>query len=61
MKLKIAEHFKVAEWETVKFATRFTCCRFVKQEDFYGVIALIYFVEKLLSFTLTVFKERRRL
>ena len=49
----------MGEWETVKFATRFTSIRLAKQEDFCRAIALTYFVEKLLRFTLTVFKERR--
>ena len=47
--------------EAVKFATRFTSIRLMRQEDFCRAIALIYFVEKLLRFTLTVFKERRPL
>ena len=61
MKLELALHFKVGEMEAVKFATRFTSIRLMRQEDFCRAIALIYFVEKLLRFTLTVFKERRPL
>ena len=47
----------MGEREAVKFATRFKSIRLVKQEDFCGAIGLTYFVEKLLRFTLTVFKE----
>ena len=49
------------EWEIAKFATRFTSIKLVKQEDFCGAIALAHFAEKLLRFTLPVFKEQRRL
>ena len=61
MKLELAKHFKVGEWETVKLATRFASIKPVKQEDFCGAIALTHFVEKLLRLTLTVFKEQRYL
>ena len=51
----------MGEREAVRFATGFTSIRLVKQEDFFGAIALTYFVAKLVRFTLTVFKERRHL
>ena len=33
----------------------------MKQEDFRGAVALAYFVENVLRFTIMVFKERRHL
>ena len=51
----------MGDWEIVKFATKFMGIKLVKQEHFCGAIALTYFVEKLLRFTLTVFIEGRHL
>ena len=46
-----ASHFNVEEWETDSI-------RILKQEDFCGATALIYFVEILLRFALTAFKNK---
>ena len=48
----------VGDWKTVKMQLDSLVIRLLKQEDFCGAIALSYFVEKLLKFTLTVFKEQ---
>ena len=47
MKFKLFYDFKTGEWELVKFVTRFTSIRLVKQEKFCGAIA---FYLKLLRF-----------
>ena len=47
----------MGEWETVKFATRFTSIRLIKQENFLGPTEITYFVENCLEFTLTVFNS----
>ena len=49
LKLELAEQFKVGEWVTFKFATRFTSIRLVKQEGFCGVTALNLLVQNCLD------------
>ena len=61
LKLELASHFNIGEWERVKLATRFASIWLAKEKDFCGAIALDYFFENLLRFTLTLFKERRHL
>ena len=47
MTFELFYDFKTGEWELVKFVTRFTSIRLVKQEKFCGAIA---FYLKLLRF-----------
>ena len=51
LKLELASHFNVGEWEweTVKFATRFTSIWLAKEKDFCGAIALDYFLKTYLD------------
>ena len=39
----------LGQWETGKFAAGFKSIRLVKQEDFFGAVALTYFVENCLD------------
>ena len=43
------ENQTMREWEIVRFAPKFTSFRFVKQEDFCGVMARTYFVKNCLD------------
>ena len=45
LKLELAQHFMVGEWKSVKMQLDSRVIRLLKQEDFCGAIALIYFLE----------------
>ena len=49
LKLKLAWHFMVGEWDTIKMQLDSRVIRLLKEEDFCGAIALTNFVENCLD------------